>query len=131
MDVAWGGMFYVTADIRQFSWVVLEPDQGREITKILSLILRAAQDQLKVSHSDYPGVDITISQLFGPTDEPNADVKNAVTVASGDVDFDNPSTWIGALDRYSCGTETCARMITMYAKGELKLNEPFRHQSLL
>jgi len=129
VDVAWGGMFYVMADIRQFPWVQLEPDQGREITRISSLILKAAQDQLEVAHPDYPGVGITISQLFGPTDDPNADIKNAVTVASGEVD--NPSTWIGALDRCPCGTGTCARMAAMYAKGELNLNDPFRHQGLL
>ena len=131
VDVAWGGMFYAMADVRQFPWVELEPDQGREITRISSLILKAAQEQLPVVHPDYPGVGITISQLFGPTDDPNADVKNAVTVASGEVDFDNPSTWIGALDRCPCGTGTCARMAAMYAKGELKLNEPFLHQGLL
>lgn len=131
VDVAWGGMFYVMADVRQFPWVQLEPDQGREITRISSLILKAAQDQLSVAHPDYPGVGITISQLFGPTDDPEADIKNAVTVASGEVDFNNPSTWIGALDRCPCGTGTCARMAAMYAKGELSLNEPFRHQGLL
>lgn len=131
VDVAWGGMFYVMADISQFPWLQLEPEQGREITRISSLILKAAQDQLAVSHPDYPGVSITISQLFGSTDDPNADIKNAVTVASGEVDFDNPSTWIGALDRCPCGTGTCARMAAMYAKGELKLNETFRHQGLL
>ncbi|WP_303974723.1 proline racemase family protein [Streptococcus merionis] len=131
VDVAWGGMFYVMADIRQFPWVQLEPDQGREITRISSLILKAAQEQLEVNHPDYPGVGITISQLFGPTDDPKADIRNAVTVASGEVDFDNPSTWIGALDRCPCGTGTCARMAAMYAKGELKLNETFRHQGLL
>ena len=131
VDVAWGGMFYVMADVSQFPWVELTPDNGREITRISSLILKAAQEQLEVSHPDYPGVGITISQLYGATDDPNADVRNAVTVASGEVDFDNPSTWIGALDRCPCGTGTCARMAAMYAKGELKLNETFRHQGLL
>ena len=131
VDVAWGGMFYVMADVRQFPWIELTPDMGREITRVSSLILKAAQDQSEVSHPDYPGVGITISQLFGPTDDPNADIRNAVTVASGEVDFDNPSTWIGALDRCPCGTGTCARMAAMYAKGELKLNETFRHQGLL
>ena len=111
--------------------VELTPEMGREITRVSSLILKAAQDQLPVEHPNYPGVGITISQLFGPTDDPRADIRNAVTVASGAVDFDNPSTWIGALDRCPCGTGTCARMAAMYAKGELKLNETFRHQGLL
>lgn len=131
VDVAWGGMFYAMADVRQFPWIELTPEMGREITRVSSLILKASQDQLPVEHPSYPGVGITISQLFGPTDDPRADIRNAVTVASGAVDFDNPSTWIGALDRCPCGTGTCARMAAMYAKGELKLNEPFRHQGLL
>ncbi len=131
VDVAWGGMFYVMADVNQFPWIALEPDQGREITRVSSLILRAAQDQLPVENPDYPGVGITISQLYGKIDHPDADVKNAVTVASGEVDFDNPSTWIGALDRCPCGTGTCARMAAMYAKGELKVGEKFRHMGLL
>lgn len=131
VDVAWGGMFYVMADVRQFPWIELTPDQGREITRVSSLILKAAQDQLPVAHPSYPGVGITISQLFTPIDNPKADVKNAVTVASGAVDFDNPSTWIGALDRCPCGTGTCARMAAMYAKGELDIHKPFRHMGLL
>lgn len=132
VDVAWGGMFYAMADVRQFPWIELKPENGREITRVSSLILRAAQDQLPVAHPNYPGVGITISQLFGPSAHPEkSDVQNAVTVASGAVDFDNPSTWIGALDRCPCGTGTCARMAAMYVKGELDLNQPFRHEGLL
>ena len=132
VDVAWGGMFYAMADVRQFPWIELTPEMGREITRVSSLILKAAQDQLPVAHPDYPGVGISISQLFGPSsDTKKSDVKNAVTVASGEVDFNNPSTWIGALDRCPCGTGTCARMAAMYAKGELKLNQPLRNEGLL
>lgn len=132
VDVAWGGMFYVMADVRQFPWIDLVPDAGREICRVQALILRAAQDQLPVAHPDYPGVGITISQLYRPSLNPEkSDVQNSVMVASGEVDFDNPSTWIGALDRCPCGTGTCARMAAMYAKGELKLNEPFRNEGIL
>jgi proline racemase len=130
-DVGWGGMFYVIADVRQFGGLQLIPSHGREITRICSLILRAAQDQLPVEHPDYPGIGITISQLSGPTDNPAADRRNAVTVASGPVDFADPSTWTGSIDRCPCGTGTCARMATLWAKGELELNEPFRHEGIL
>ncbi|MGW0827624.1 proline racemase family protein [Streptomyces sp. NPDC002845] len=131
VDVGWGGMFYVIADVRQFDGLQLVPSHGREITRVSSLILRAAQDQLPVEHPDYPGIGITISQLSGPTDNPAADMKNAVTVASGPVDFSNPATWTGSVDRCPCGTGTCARMATLHAKGALKLNEPFRHEGVL
>ncbi|MGM0168881.1 proline racemase [Enterococcus sp. AZ135] len=131
VDIAWGGMFYVIADVEQFPWIDLEADQGGEIARVSALILRAAQDQLPVEHPHYPGVGITIAQLSGTTDNPEADRKNAVMVASGEVDFDNPATWTGALDRCPCGTGTCAKMAAMYAKGELGLNESFRHEGVL
>ena len=30
-----------------------------------------------------------------------------------------------------CGTGTCARMATLYARGRLSLNRPFRHEGIL
>jgi proline racemase len=131
VDVAWGGMFYVITDVRQIDRLALLPERGRDLTRVSALILRAAQDQLEVAHPDYPGIGITIAQLSGPTDNPNADWRNAVTMASGPVSFDDPSTWTGALDRCPCGTGTCAKMAVLHAKGELGLDQPFRHEGLL
>ncbi|WP_198588219.1 proline racemase family protein [Geodermatophilus chilensis] len=131
VDVAWGGMFYVIADVRQFDGLDLRPERGAELTRVSALVLRAAQDQLEVAHPDYPGIGITIAQLSGPTDNPDADWRNAVTMASGAISFDDPSTWTGALDRCPCGTGTCAKMAVLHAKGELELDQPFRHEGLL
>lgn len=131
VDVGWGGMFYAIADVRQFKGLELIPEHAKEITRVTALITKAAQEQLPVSHPHYPGIGITIGQLSGPTENPNADWKNVVTVGSGEVDFDNPATWTGAIDRCACGTGTCAKMATLYAKGELTLDQPFRHEGLL
>jgi proline racemase len=131
VDVAWGGMFYVIADVGQFETLQLLPERGRELTRISALILRAAQEQLDVDHPDYPGIGITIAQLSGPTDNPDADRRNAVTMANGPISLDDPSTWTGALDRCPCGTGTCAKMAVLHAKGELDLGQPFRHEGLL
>jgi proline racemase len=131
VDVAWGGMFYVIADVRQFDGIELLPERGRDLTRVSALVLRAAQDQLEVAHPHYPGIGITIAQLSGPTDNPGADRRNAVTMANGPVSFDDPSTWTGALDRCPCGTGTCAKMAVLHAKGELGLDQPFRHEGLL
>ena len=35
------------------------------------------------------------------------------------------------LDRSPCGTGTCAKMAVMHAKGELGLDEDFRHEGIL
>lgn len=131
VDVGWGGMFYVIADVRQFSGLELIPEHGAEIARISAMIRQAAIEQLPVEHPDYPGIGITISQLSGPASSPDADWKNAVTVASGDLDWENPNTWTGAIDRCPCGTGTCAKMAVLHAKGELPLNQDFRHQGVL
>ncbi|QTP53447.1 hypothetical protein HNO51_01380 [Billgrantia sulfidoxydans] len=131
VDVGWGGMFYVIADVRQFPWIELTPEHGAEITRVSAMIRQAAIEQLPVEHPDYPGIGITISQLSGPASSPDADWKNVVTVASGDFDWDKPSTWTGAIDRCPCGTGTCAKMAVLHAKGELPLNQDFRHQGIL
>jgi proline racemase len=52
-------------------------------------------------------------------------------VASGPIDFDNPATWTGGIDRCPCGTGTCAKMAALYAKGALELDQPFRHEGIL
>ena len=131
VDVAWGGMFYVIADVRQFKDLELTPKHGHEITRVLALILRAAQDQLHVQHPDYLGIGITVAQLSGPSDNPNADWKNTVIMQSGEICFDNPATWTAAIDRCPCGTGTCAKMAVLHAKGQLALNTPFRHEGIL
>lgn len=131
VDVGWGGMFYAIADVRQFPGLELKPEHGAEITRVSSLIRQAATEQLLVAHPDYPGVGITISQLSGPTNDPKADWKNAVTMATGPLSWDDPSTWTGAIDRCPCGTGTCAKMAVLHAKGELPLNQDFRHQGIL
>ncbi len=43
----------------------------------------------------------------------------------------DPTTWTGAIDRCPCGTGTCAKMAVLHAKGELPLNQDFRHQGIL
>lgn len=131
VDVAYGGMFYVIAEAAAFG-LRLTPDEGRDITRISEMIKAAAQEQLKVVHPEQPGfAGVTIAQLSGPPSRSDADMKNAVTVSTGQLDWDRPSTWTGAIDRSPCGTGTCARMATLYAKGRLKLQQDFRHEGIL
>ncbi|MNG12711.1 Proline racemase [compost metagenome] len=84
-----------------------------------------------MAHPDYPGVGITVSQMSGPADDPDTDWKNVVTMMTGSFDWENPATWTGALDRCPSGTGTCAKMAVLHAKGQLQLNQAFRHQGIL
>jgi proline racemase len=131
VDVAYGGMFYAIADATAFG-LKLTPDEGRDIVRITEMIKTAAREQLPVTHPEQPGfTGVTIAQLSGPPSRPDAHMKNVVTVSTGELDWNRPSTWTGVIDRSPCGTGTCARMATLHARGRLKLNEDFRHEGIL
>jgi proline racemase len=131
VDVAYGGMFYVIADAEPFG-LRLTPDEGRDITRITEMIKAAATEQLPVTHPDQPGFSgITIGQLSGPPHDRENSRRNVVTVSTGQLDWSKPSTWTGAIDRSPCGTGTCAKMAVLHAKGQLDLNEDFRHEGIL
>ncbi len=131
VDVAYGGMFYVIAPAAQFGLRLL-PEEGHEIARIGEMVKAAAREQLPVIHPQQPGFQgITISQLSGPPSHPQADYKNAVIVSSGELDWDRPATWTGAIDRSPCGTGTCAKMAVLHAKGKLQLQQDFRHEGIL
>lgn len=131
VDVAYGGMFYVIADAGQLG-IRLEPESGRDIVRVSEMIRQAADEQLSARHPDTPEFHgISISQLSGPATHPDAHMKNAVTVSTGGFDWENPATWTGALDRSPCGTGTCAKMAVLHARGELSLDEDFRHEGIL
>jgi proline racemase len=131
VDVAYGGMFYVIADAGQFG-LNLTPDEGRDIVRITEMIKAAANEQLPVVHPNQPGfAGITIGQLSGRAHDPSNAMRNVVTVSTGTLDWERPSTWTGAIDRSPCGTGTSARMAALHAKGRLGLNEAFRHEGIL
>jgi proline racemase len=131
VDVAWGGMFYVIADAERFGFR-LTPDEGRDIVRVSERIKAATQEQLPVVHPENPEVTgPTIAQLSGPPTRPDAHRKNVVTVSTGTLDWNRPSTWTGAIDRSPCGTGTCAKMAALHAKGQLRLGEDFVHEGIL
>jgi proline racemase len=131
VDVAYGGMFYVIADAEAFG-LRLTPDEGADIVRITEMIKAAANEQLPVVHPDQPGFSgITIGQLSGPAHDPANSRRNVVTVSTGTLDWERPATWTGAIDRSPCGTGTSAKMATLYAKGELKVGDTFRHEGIL
>ncbi|MGA8270226.1 MAG: proline racemase family protein [Candidatus Sulfotelmatobacter sp.] len=131
VDVAYGGMFYVIAEAQPLG-LRLSPDEGRDIVRVGEMIKAAAREQLPIAHPENPEIQgITIAELTGPPTNPGAVAKNTVIVSTGQLDWNRPATWTGAIDRSPCGTGTCARMATLYAKGKLQLNQPFPHEGIL
>ncbi|MGH9736434.1 MAG: proline racemase family protein [Candidatus Acidiferrales bacterium] len=131
VDVAYGGMFYVIADAEPFG-LRITPDEGRDITRIGEMIKAAAQEQLPVAHPENPAISgVTIAQLSGPSTTAGVDRRNAVIVSTGKLDWQQPASWTGALDRSPCGTGTSAKMAALHAKGQLPLGRDFVHEGIL
>lgn len=107
-------MFYVIADSGQFDGLELTVENGRKITSIASRLRVAAAEQLPVVHPENPEFkNVTISQISGSPTHSEAHLKNAVTVATGSLDWKKSETWTGTLDRCPCGTGTCAKMAAL------------------
>lgn len=131
VDVAYGGMFYVIADAEAFG-LRLMPEEGRDIVRIGEMIKAAAREQLPVAHPENQEISgITIAQLSRRSERPGVSRKNAVIVSTGELDWNRPASWTGALDRSPCGTGTCAKMATLHARGLLPLHQDFVHEGIL
>lgn len=131
VDIAWGGMFYVIADGAAVG-LNLTPDEGRDIVRLGEMIKLATQEQLPVVHPENDQISgVTIAQFSAPPTLPDAAMKNTVVISTGTPAWDRPNSFTGVLDRSACGTGTCAKMATLYARGKLGLNEPFVHESIL
>ena len=131
VDVAYGGMFYVIADAEPLG-IRLTPDEARDIVRVGEMIKAAARQQLPITHPENPAISgITIAQLSAPSSTQKAHRKNAVIVSTGELDWNRPSSWTGALDRSPCGTGTCAKMAVLHAKGLLPLHQDFIHEGIL
>mmetsp|Transcript_37867 Transcript_37867/g.61589 ORF Transcript_37867/g.61589 Transcript_37867/m.61589 type:complete len:404 (+) Transcript_37867:61-1272(+) len=144
VDIAFGGMWYCIVDLDHPQNSLLEhikplkPDQGGEIVKLGEMIKVACREQYPVQHPefDYPGCDIMAFRCEpkGRFDDQRANdviCHNAVVMSTGKLDWDNPATWKGNIDRSPCGTGTCAIMATFYARGLLYPGQTFINESVL
>lgn len=131
VDIAWGGMFFAIADGDALG-VDLTAANGAEIARVSEIIRVATAEQMPVVHPLEPSLTgPSIGQLHGASTSVGAHGRNAVTVATGVLDWDRPETWTGALDRCPCGTGTSARMAVLHARGLLGLDEEFVYEGPL
>ena len=131
VDVAYGGMFYVIVEAEALG-LTIAPGNGGAIVRKGEMVKAAAREQLPVVHPENPEIEgVTIAEISGPPTHPDATLKNAVVVSTGALDWARPETWTGAIDRSPCGTGTCAKMAALHAKGQLALNQDFRHEGIL
>ncbi|HUG86083.1 MAG TPA: proline racemase family protein [Euzebya sp.] len=118
VDVAYGGNFYVilpAADAK----VVLDPAAAGEVIRAGMAVMAAANAQLDLVHPEQPDIRGTHHVLLTAPGAAGVSSHGAVVIDPG------------YLDRSPCGTGTSARMAQLHARGELALDTPFVHTSII
>lgn len=120
MDVSYGGNVYAILSADAVGLEIL-PENASEIIEKGTLVREAVNNQVKIQHPEKRFInECTHVEFYGrPGKSSGAHLKNAVFFADG------------GIDRSPCGTGTSAKVATLYAKGELKLNEEFIHESII
>ena len=119
VDIAWGGNFYAILPAESVGLKVA-PEYAADLINYGRKIRRAIYEQVEVAHPENPLINcVTHVEFSAPPTHPEATMKNAVIYGPGQI------------DRSPCGTGTSAKMATLYAKGELGLNEEFVHESII
>ncbi len=118
-DVAYGGNAYAITDASHFN-LNLRSGHLAEITKCAQLFGEAVRKVVKFEHPEQPFINVITHVMFcTQPDDPKATYRNTVIFLPSSV------------DRSPCGTGTSARVASLFAKGELKLNEEFVHESVI
>jgi len=119
VDIAYGGNFYAILPAESVA-LVIHPENASEIIAMGTRIWRAVNEQIEIRHPESPEINcVNYTEFSTAATHPQATLKNAVVVP--------PS----GIDRSPCGTGTSAKMATLWAKGKLRLNEEFVHESIV
>lgn len=119
LDICYGGNFYA----------IIEPQEGFEdldqlsvddIRRISPLVRDQINNSLEVTHPLNPSIrQVSHVMWTGKPRDPLASARNAVFYGDR------------GIDRSPCGTGTSARMAQLVARGELQLDQPFVHESII
>lgn len=119
VDVAWGGAFYALVDAAALGLDVT-PENAARLTELGMEIKYAVQELDYPVHPEEPGLHGVYGTIITATPRTrDGDGRNITIYANG------------AVDRSPCGTGTSARLANMYARGQIGLGRPFRHESVI
>jgi proline racemase len=119
LDIAYGGNFYAILEADSVGLDV-KTENANEIILMGTKIWQTVNEQVEIHHPQEPQIDcINYVEFCAPASHPKATLKNAVVVPPA------------GMDRSPCGTGTCAKMATLYTKGQLHLNEEFVYESII
>ncbi|WP_027188456.1 proline racemase family protein [Desulfovibrio cuneatus] len=119
-DVAFGGNTYAITDAANMNNLTLRPAHLSDIIKAAQAFGEAVRKEVPFVHPTDPFLKGISHVMFNAKpDDPKATFRNTVIFLPSSV------------DRSPCGTGTSARVASLFAKGQLGLNEEFVHESII
>jgi proline racemase len=119
VDVAYGGAFYAYVNAAAVGVEVL-PNRVDDLIRLAMEIKRAVSAGIDVRHPFEPDLSFLYGTVISePPRLPGSHGRNITVYADG------------AVDRSPCGTGTSAKLACLYADGQIGLNQPYVHESII
>lgn len=119
VDVAYGGNYYAIIDPQEY-FKGIEHHTTQQLIPWSRAIRQEMNERYSFQHPENPKIGGLSHVLWtGKTLDKTSTARNAVFYGEK------------AIDRSPCGTGTSARMAQWHAKGKLKPEEPFIHESII
>ena len=118
VDIAYGGDYYTIVNADKLK-LKLSPDNDAELIAASVVIRQAVADQLDIVHPEQPHINQCYQVQFISSQTDTGDYKQTILSPPG------------AIDRSPCGTGTCARLASLYTKGEIGLKDMRKFEGIL
>lgn len=118
VDISYGGNFFALVDTNDLGFDLTMDNLGRFIETGM-LIKNTLAGMPHPIHPTLGTLPVSLIEFSKQDRENRLSARNLVVFGKGQ------------FDRSPCGTGTCAKMASLYAKSKLGLNEPFIHQSII
>lgn len=117
VDISFGGVFYGLIDPSQFD-LTISPENARKLVDIGCRVHRAINQQLEIRHPVLEGLEGLSYTMF--TGHDDAGIMTGATILPP-----------GRIDRSPCGTGNSARLATMFARGQVAVDEVHIARSII
>lgn len=119
IDISFGGSFFALVKAEDLGLEII-PKNTLELSKAGLKIREAVNEQVEIQHPFLTKITTCdLVEIYGEPVKPGSNARNVVIFGDGQV------------DRSPCGTGTCAKLATLYAKGQIKQDEIFVYESIL
>lgn len=122
VDISYGGNFFIFIDAKHLG-ITVDADNIKRSESLFAQIVKSTNEQVVIQHPEIDSISGAMIVIINDRPvNPKANIRNILVSGSGTNQH---------IDRSPCGTATCAKMATLFAKGELSLGETFVTESLL